>query len=70
MKLIEFLKNLNYLRTPCKECLVNPICKDKCDKLETHYELYHFIHNHLSGIILSIEITLIAVIIISLQYFI
>jgi len=63
MKLIEVLKNLNYLRTPCRKCLVKPICKDKCDKLETHYELYHFIGNNLSGIILSFEITIISIII-------
>jgi len=62
MKLIEVLKNLNYLRTPCRKCLVKPICKDKCGKLETHYELYEYISNHLSGIVVSVEVTLVLII--------
>ena len=58
MKLIEVLKNLNYLRTPCRKCLVKPICKINCDELEKHYEVYHFIGDHDSVIIISIEIFL------------
>lgn len=67
MKLIEILKKLKYIRSPCKKCLVKPICKIKCDKLETHYKLYKYIGDHLSTIMLGGEAILIIIIVATIQ---
>jgi hypothetical protein len=36
MKLIEKLK---YIRNPCKKCLVDPMCGNRCDKFLAHLQI-------------------------------
>jgi len=63
MKLIEFLKNLKYIRKPCNKCLVQPICKNTCDKLEKHYEVYHLIGDLFPRVMLSLQIIMLIILI-------
>jgi hypothetical protein len=56
MKLIEKLK---YIRKPCKKCLVQPICKNTCDKLEKHYKLHDLIGDLFPRVMLIYQIIMV-----------
>lgn len=64
MKIIESLKNLKYIKNPCKKCLVNSMCGagKRCDKFLKHCDLCSYIE--FEGIILGSLIVFIIILLI------
>lgn len=36
---MKLIKKLKYIRNPCNKCLVDPMCRNRCDKFLTHLEI-------------------------------